>query len=105
MYLAEAHAIDEWPMDPAAIVQPKTAKHRAAAATDFIAKHTFRWPVACDTMTDDFLAAFGAWPTRFFALHRGKLAFKIQPHTGGRFDVAELVAWVTKFAAASDRRV
>lgn len=100
MYLAEAHAIDEWPMNPDVIAQPKTASERAAAATTFVEEHEFRWPVVCDTMDDQFLTTFGAWPTRFFAVYEGKLAFKIQPNRDGRFDVAELADWIVEFVEA-----
>jgi len=72
-------------MDPAVTIpQHTTPAERAAAAAAFAAEYTdrFSWPMACDTMDGAFLSTFGAWPTRFFAVADGKVAFKIEPNAG-----------------------
>lgn len=103
VYIAEAHASDEWPMDPAAGTQHRNVAERVAAASRFADEHQgqFSWPIACDTMDGDFLQAFGAWPTRFFVIADGKLAFKLQPSPEGRFNPRLLQQWLARRAAAT----
>lgn len=86
-------------MDPAAtITQHKTSAERTAAATAFAAEYSdrFSWPMACDTMDGTFLSTFGAWPTRFFAVAGGKVAFKIEPKSLGKYDPTELQQWLSE---------
>lgn len=100
IYIAESHAVDEWPMDLSAIQQHKTVTDRAVAAADFLAQHRdqFSWPIALDTTMDGkFLEMFGAWPTRFFGVTpNGTLSFKIAPQPGGMFDVDALRRWAVQ---------
>ena len=56
---------------------------------------TKKRPVVCDGMENQFLATFGAWPTRYYIVQDGVLKFKIQLSTEpGRFDVHELRTWL-----------
>ena len=89
-------------MDPAVTIpQHTTPAERAAAAAAFAAEYTdrFSWPMACDTMDGAFLSTFGAWPTRFFAVADGKVAFKIEPNALGKFDPTELRQWLAQSAS------
>ena len=65
--------------------QAKVLSDRLAAATQFKHDHgtQFTWDVLADSMENTFHHSFGAWPTRYYILHKGKLAFKIE-HTETR---------------------
>ena len=66
VYIAEAHASNEWPMgEPVQIQQARSLAARMGAATMFKRDHpNFSWDVMCDGMDNAFHHAFGAWPTR-----------------------------------------
>lgn len=74
VYIAEAHAKDEWPMpcvnSPCRHRQPKSIKQRAEHAKEFIADFRPPFPVFMDSFvdgwTDPFMATFSAWPERFY---------------------------------------
>jgi len=85
-----------------AINQATSFEDRAAAAKLLVADTGFSWPVVCDGMENGFLSHFGAWPTRYYIVVDGVLAFKIQLSAGaaGRFDVHELHCWLEGHAAS-----
>lgn len=83
MYIAEAHAIDEWPMgEPVPIKQAQSLSDRVAAASKFQKETGFTWPMLADGMDNSFHKTFGAWPTRYYVIHKGKLALKIEHKDG-----------------------
>ena len=97
VYIAEAHAADEWPIGasaPAAsapaddaaplpppagpVLQHRDAGARRAAARAFAAAG-WPTPLALDALDDGALRLFGAWPLRVYVIHRGRVAHKSQP--------------------------
>ena len=94
VYLAEAHATDEWPMGTVPIAQAKSMADRITAARRFRHDTGFTWPTACDAMDDGFYRRFGAWPTRFYVLEDSELVFKIELDRDRLFDTDELRAWI-----------
>jgi len=81
VYVAEAHARDEWPVGQriSAIEQPTTLEQRVAAARSFVEMHGVRMDVLVDTMSNEFLHTWGSWPFRFYGLEAGCVALKAQP--------------------------
>ena len=97
MYIAEAHAADEWPINstrcngPANTLQaPTTLDERKAAARRMSAALALGgggaggedggMRVFSDDLDDAFLSAFAAWPIRLFGVRRdGTLGAIAQP--------------------------
>jgi len=72
IYLQEAHADDLWPLGYS--VQSHSTIHgRLRACKTFLDKHPalngLLDMVAVDTMDDEFLHTFGAWPERYFLVN------------------------------------
>lgn len=111
VYIAEAHAQEEWPVGDAhsegvcAMSQHATLAQRRAAAELFV--HELSWPFAVyvDGMADAFERTFAAWPLRFFlvAADGVTLAHVAQPTSGYTYSVADLRAAVEPLLAPSTR--
>lgn len=101
VYIAEAHAADEWPVGDAysvrrEVVQPKTLAARVSDAAHFMDHFGLDWPLLVDDPEagDPFLNQYGAWPTRFFVLKDAKISFIAEPcvdHTFVFEDVEQAV--------------
>ena len=103
VYLAEAHASDEWPIGwRHAIAQTSgDAAARAAAAALFVAEQGVTLPLALDTADDAFDAAYAAWPLRAFGLLPPRapgeapvVDFVAQPRGEGYYAFREVEAWL-----------
>lgn len=70
MYIAEAHASDEWPIGKkewaAGPQHTRIEDRRAAVAAQDARLGSVPWRCYCDAMEDGFLRTYGAWPVRFF---------------------------------------
>jgi len=82
VYLAEAHASDEWPVGPSVSFckQPKQLSERCALAQKFESEHALGIPMFVDSIENSFDGAFAAWPLRFYVIKDGRLALKAQPN-------------------------
>jgi len=86
VYIAEAHASDEWPVGKLTSVttQPKTLEHRMQLAstvhTDLLGEDE-GLTVVCDNMDDGFQNMMAAWPIRMYVVEprTGELLYKAQP--------------------------
>jgi len=95
VYIAEAHAADEWPMgDPIVtgrpVQQPVTVAQRITEARHFAQHFSLRWPLAVDApeLGDPFMRVYSPWPTRFYVLREGKLQFIAQPNEEHMYELA-----------------
>lgn len=115
VYLAEAHACDEWPIGwRHAIAQTSgDAAARAAAAALFVAEQGATLPLLLDTPEDAFDAAYAAWPLRAYGLlppvapgGPPLVDFVAQPRGEGYYDWQEVEHWLLSRCAmaAEDRR-
>jgi hypothetical protein len=81
VYIAEAHAVDEWQMqanvDEGVLVrQHVTLDERVEAARDGVARLGLTMPVLVDGMDDAVSEAFAAWPERLYVAETGgRLAY------------------------------
>jgi len=83
VYIAEAHASDEWPVGKLTSVttQPKNLAHRRDLATvvheELLGGEV---EVVCDDMRNTFQQAMACWPIRLFVVSNdGALLYKAQP--------------------------
>ena len=76
IYLAEAHAADEWPLGShVQVVQHQSLRERADTARRFV--EATRWdlaaiPVYLDGLENKFMHGFAAHPERFFVFDRAE---------------------------------
>ncbi len=104
IYIQEAHAVDEWPINQldTGLAQHACLEARRAAAQAFLQhlrlqSRELAMPVWVDDMSNAFNACFASWPFRFWVLarqrpvHEGvcssdggaevRVAFKAMPHS------------------------
>jgi len=109
IYIAEAHASDEWPigdwLHPTAcpLKQPVSLAERREAARVFVRELEWPFEVFVDSMSDGFEDAFAAWPLRFYLVTTdGKTLAHIahpRPNSYG-YSVSDLSAAIEATLAA-----
>jgi hypothetical protein len=106
IYIQEAHASDEWPIQQLEIEihQHQTIEERMIAAErfikDFNVPHDI--PFLVDGMSNDFNNKYASWPFRFWVLKkdrflRPRVQFKAMPRLAAYFleDLDESLIWLT----------
>jgi len=84
IYIAEAHAQDQWPLGRhVTVLQPKTLEERIKIATGYVQKFNYQIPLVVDDMSNNFMNTYWAHPERFFVIDDGKLMLKGQPREDG----------------------
>lgn len=76
VYIAEAHATDEWQLpanldEDVLVAQHTTLEDRLAAARRGVERLRLTMPVLVDGMDDAVSEAFSAWPERLYVVERG----------------------------------
>ena len=85
MYIAEAHAVDEWQTDSneeagIQVRQHVTLEERIAEARAGAARLGLSMPVLVDRMDNAASESFAAWPERIYVIDAaGRIAFKGGP--------------------------
>lgn len=82
VYIAEAHAADEWPIGSrtwTARQHGSLEERRECAAAQQERLGAVPWPVLLDGMGDTFLRLYGAWPLRVLLFRGLKLAWASAP--------------------------
>jgi len=108
IYIAEAHALDEWPMGDGfgvskykAFNQPKSVQERINIAKVFKEELKCLLPILVDGPDDHFERAFASWPLRFYVIKDGKIIYKAQPKSNYRYSVSELREFLFENTKAS----
>lgn len=83
IYVAEAHACDEWPIGSSIeISQHRSVQDRRdALQKQNICLGPSPWPVYVDSLPEhaNFAKIYGAWPFRFYIFRRNKLLYLPDP--------------------------
>ena len=96
VYIAEAHATNEWPVGDnlitgRTVLQPTTLAERNAEAQHFVEYFDLDWPVAVDDPSENaFLKAYAPWPTRYYIIVDGTMRFIADPEDDHTYDVGAL---------------
>jgi len=102
VYLAEAHASDEWPINQLdnEIPRHQTIGDRRAAAESLVRAFPLHqaFEVVLDTMEDAFNHEFASWPFRFWIIVDGRVALKPLPQAS-TYDVNELGRWLETYVS------
>jgi len=102
VYIAEAHACDEWPINQLEneIARHQTIADRKAAAESFVRAFPLHLAFGgvLDTMEDAFNHEFASWPFRFWIILDGQVALKPLPQAA-TYDVNELGRWLETYVS------
>jgi len=99
VYIAEAHAADEWPVGAriSFLNQTRTVGERSELCKSYCKQFELQFPMLVDTMADQFMDLFAAWPFRFYVIQSGKVVFKAMPdETTFGYDVSTLGEWLAQ---------
>ena len=113
VYIAEAHAQDEWPIrsgryngsrGPVLVCQPREQRERLRLAerfaSDFSLTDVFDSLLSDDlSQGDKFMEAYAPWPFRFWVLQNGTVAHVAHPEDAS-YNVAALRAFILERCAA-----
>ena len=108
VYIAEAHAADEWPINssraagPAnTVLAPTTLNERRAVAARMLAALPCldSLPLLVDGIDDVFLTALAAWPIRLYGVRGGVLERIGQPECA-MFELAPFREWLLEVTEA-----
>jgi len=98
IYIAEAHAADEWPLGNFVCVnQHTTIEQRVNAAKSFIANYNFKIPTYVDTIDNSFNKTYAAWPDRYYIIDKNIIKSYGVAVYGLGFDRSQLVYELKKF--------
>jgi len=103
IYIAEAHARDEWPMGKtiSCVDQPTTIEQRTENARQCYNDCQFEVEMLIDTMNNQFHLTYGSWPFRFYVFYENKLVFKAQPDENTfEYDLNQLNNWIDNFISS-----
>jgi len=94
IYIAEAHATDQWPLgNHINIKQHKTLQDRLKAASDYTTMLSKKGLSCGEIVVDDinnlFMNTFACHPERFFIIFNQKLGWKPQPKKA-MYDISRL---------------
>ena len=74
VYIAESHAVDEWPVGETIIKkQHRTVEDRIEACKECLEDFGLEIPCVVDTIENDFHTAYSCWPIRFYCIKNGIL--------------------------------
>jgi len=99
VYIAEAHAADEWPVGHSVCInQPKSTTERVAVAQQKLADLGVGEEFVClvdSAEENSFHATYACWPFRWYTVEAmsHRLTTIAQPRHSG-YDVRELVTWI-----------
>jgi len=76
IYIAEAHATDEWKLgNQVKIAHHKNIHDRISAAKLFQSEKDYQISLVIDSMENDFESKYASWPERGFVIYEGKMAY------------------------------
>jgi hypothetical protein len=95
VYIAEAHAEDEWPIGSTVrISQHRSLSERIEACTECIEQLKIGMRVVVDTMQNSFDNSFAAWPIRHFLVRNRVLQSVAHVGTDGLYSIDDVHMWI-----------
>lgn len=110
VYIAEAHASDQWPINSTLYAGPgnsvrahRTVGERIATCKRMLAALDLNGcdvDAYVDSMDDGFLTTFACWPTRLFGIGRDGLTIeRIAVPNDASFELSPMLEWLHEAAA------
>eukprot|EP00730_Choanoeca_flexa_P010332 TRINITY_DN17517_c0_g1_i1.p4 TRINITY_DN17517_c0_g1~~TRINITY_DN17517_c0_g1_i1.p4 ORF type:complete len:115 (+),score=20.56 TRINITY_DN17517_c0_g1_i1:768-1112(+) len=80
VYIAEAHATDEWPISyPTSTAQHKSVAEREDALAQFQSAYNWTIPSTIDDLDDTASTVLGAWPFRLYVGYKDRIVYQGMP--------------------------
>ena len=99
VYIAEAHAANEWPVgDQIVIDQPTNLLERTGVAKEF--RDMFGFPDDLPIVVDrpgmeSFDNLYACWPTRFYGVDSdGTIGYRAEPDASHEYQLSSLQEWL-----------
>jgi len=98
VYIAEAHARDEWWLPESQpgkedIMNHRTMEERLKTAKKFVSDLKFPCELVCDSFTDDLNEHYEGWPERLYIIVDGVVVYKGGAGPFG-YKLAEVKDWL-----------
>lgn len=94
VYIAESHAVDEWPVGETIVKkQHTTVAERIAACKECLEDFQLDMPTVVDTIENDFHSTYACWPIRFYLINRGVFEVVARPKQNG-YDLQDIADWL-----------
>jgi len=95
VYIAEAHAQDEWPLGKkVCVMKHKTIEDRLSVARAFQKDYDFQIPILVDLIDNNFDELYSSWPERFYIIDGFKMSLVGFPSTEFGYDRNFLINWL-----------
>jgi hypothetical protein len=95
VYIAESHAVDEWPVGETIIKkQHTTLDERIVACQECLEDFGLEMPTVVDTIDNEFHRTFSCWPIRFYLIRGGVLEYVARPRGCTGYDLSEITDWL-----------
>ena len=79
------------------IDQHENIEERIDLALKLKNKHGFEMPLYCDTMKNEMIEEYAAWPLQVFLIYNDKIKWNIKPKRPGYLDLNDLKVVLKKF--------
>jgi len=97
IYLAEAHAQDQWPLGRhVQVLQHKTVEDRLAIANRYVQTTGYQIHLVVDDIANPFMKTYWAHPERFYVIVDGKLGLKGQPTDDGWYVFSDITNFIAQ---------
>lgn len=94
VYIAESHAVDEWPVGETIVKkQHTTLTERIVACQECLDDFGLSWPTVVDTIQNEFHHTYSCWPIRFYLINHGVLDHVARPSKNG-YDLRQIENWL-----------
>lgn len=94
VYIAESHAVDEWPVGEKIVKKQHTnTEERIAACEECLEDFQLRWPTVVDSEDNNFHETYACWPIRFYLINNGVFEYVARPQKTG-YDLNEIETWL-----------
>ena len=104
IYIAEAHASDEWPIRTKKSLQCRQHQsnlERWNAAVKFAKDYNYQIPCFIDSIKNEFQTNYAAWPARAFLINgkNFKMEYILDPRNPGYFNFEDVRLGIENYLA------
>lgn len=96
IYIAESHAVDEWPVGETIIKkQHRTLPERIVACQECLEDFQLNMPTVVDSVENEFHHTYACWPIRFYMINNGVFEVVARPKQFG-YDLQDIADWLAQ---------
>lgn len=97
VYIAESHAVDEWPVGERIIKKQHTnTQERLDACNECLEDFGLTWPAVVDSPNNSFHHTYACWPIRFYCIKDDVLEVVAKPNSDTGYDLREIGEWLER---------